>query len=228
MASPNVSSGVASAKWATACRGREGRGHRDQRPDPVQRFTPGRIGPKYETSAVLLLAVDPGERLLRRLQDDPRDGHEVQREPVGLPLRQRRAKNVFTSAALLVFSGTIAHVRGASRIPRCRRRCRSRLAIRRWRSLLLNVRPVDRLARGAEQWSRAASTRRKKWESTWVLRHIRVFAGSVDAASIAFTPPQEADAGVATPGYGRVPLSPPSRSRREWLPIYVPRRAPSG
>jgi hypothetical protein len=49
-------------------RGREGRGHRDQGPDPAQRFTPGRIGPKYETSAVLLLAVGPGERLLRRLR----------------------------------------------------------------------------------------------------------------------------------------------------------------
>jgi hypothetical protein len=46
-------------------RGRKGRGHCDQGPDPTQRFTPGRIGPKYETSAVLLLAVDPGLRLLR-------------------------------------------------------------------------------------------------------------------------------------------------------------------
>jgi hypothetical protein len=47
-----------------------------------------------------------------------------------------------------------------------------------------------------------------------VLRHIRVFAGSVDAASIAFTPPQEADAGVATPGYSRVAWQPGRSARR--------------
>lgn len=57
--------------------------------------------------------------------------------------------------------------------------------------LFLNVRTVDHSARGAEQWSRAASTRRKSGRARGVLRHIRVFAGSVDAASIAFTPPQK-------------------------------------
>jgi hypothetical protein len=94
--------------------------------------------------------------------------------------------------------------------------------------LFLNVRTVDRSARGAEQWSRAASTRRKKWESTWgaaahpCFRRLRrrgvhrIFAAA------------DADAGASTPGYGRVPLSLLTGARREWLPIPAAPRAPSG